>query len=152
MTKYETSLFADYHQFYIQDDTDVGIDGDTWDKESSERMLAVSRGVVAIGTARNMDVPVEIHLLDAPPEREFEDWDRVCECPLEVTSGRLVIAGCTDYFPDAMRIELAAGMYRVRVSYGGLDTISADGLDGDDRYRIELWPSTDQAITIVRPA
>jgi hypothetical protein len=82
---------------------------------------------------------MSFELLAQEPEQDFEAWDQVTECSIEVPSGRLVIAGCTDYFPDAARIEVAAGTYRVRVSYGGLDTLSEDGLDGDDHYRVQLW-------------
>jgi len=61
-----------------------------------------------------------------------------------------VIAGCTDYFPDAMRIPVPPAVYRVRVSYGGLDTLSDDGLEGDDHYRLQLWPATSIAISVLK--
>ena len=75
------------------------------------------------------------------PPRDFAAWDHVVECSLSVQSSRIVIAGCTDYFPDASRIDISPGMYRVRVSFSGLDSVSTDGLAGNDRYRIELWQS-----------
>jgi hypothetical protein len=67
--------------------------------------------------------------------------DQVHECSLSVPSGRLVIAGCTDYLPTAARIPVQPGWYRARIYYGGLDTLTADELDGDDHYQIVLWPS-----------
>jgi hypothetical protein len=56
-----------------------------------------------------------------------------------VTSGRLVVAGCTDYFPDAARIDVPPGSYRARIYSGNLNSLSDDGLDGDDHYRVALW-------------
>ena len=64
---------------------------------------------------------------------------QINECDIEVISGKIVISGCTDYFPDAKRIELKNGIYRARIYYGNLEKISEDGLDGEDFYEIHLW-------------
>ena len=72
------------------------------------------------------------------------------EAGLDAASGRIAIAGCTDYLPDAKRIEIAPGTYRLRVSYGALDTLSEDGLSGDDRYRLQLWLATSTAVRILK--
>jgi hypothetical protein len=45
--------------------------------------------------------------------------------------------------PSAPRIAVAPGVYRARVSYGGLATVSADEMEGEDHYRVELWPDLD---------
>jgi hypothetical protein len=52
-----------------------------------------------------------------------------------------VIAGTTDYFPDAARLAVNPGTYAARVSYGALASVSADGLAGADHYRVQLWPA-----------
>ena len=140
MNKYELELFADHFQFYIQDEGSEGINGDSWPEEASHRMLAIEKGAIGVRTVRNMGVPVTIEILDSEPKRDVADWDHVVECSIHVPSGRLVAAGCTDYFPEAMRIEVLCGTYRARVSYGSLTSLSEDGLDGDDRYRVQLWP------------
>lgn len=56
-----------------------------------------------------------------------------------------MIAGCTDYFTEAQRIEVQKGIYRVRIYYGNLDKLSEDGLDGDDFYEIHMWLSNRNA-------
>jgi len=53
----------------------------------------------------------------------------------------LVVAGCTAYTPDAAQVPLAPGLYRARGSFGGLATLSKDGLDGDDHTHFDLWPA-----------
>jgi hypothetical protein len=50
-----------------------------------------------------------------------------------------VAAGCTDYFQDAQRIDVAAGIYRVRVSYANLNSKSPKALSGEDSYLVQLW-------------
>lgn len=86
--------------------------------------------------------PVTVEVLEAVPDSDLDSWDHVPECSIEVPSGRIVIAGCTDYFPEAARNDVKPGTYHARISYGSLNTLSEDGLDGDDRYRVQLWRST----------
>ncbi len=150
MKSFELSLFADYSQFYIQDEPASGDLSAAWTEEATDRMLAIAPGTVGIGTVRNMDVPVTVQLLEREPDDDTANWDHVVEASIDVTSERIVIAGCTDYFPDAMRIDTAPGTYRVRASYGGLDTLSEDGLEGDDRYRLQLWPAPLIAVRVVK--
>ncbi|MHC2250522.1 hypothetical protein ACVILK_000214 [Bradyrhizobium embrapense] len=150
MKSFELSLFADYFQFYIQDEPASGDPSAAWTEEATDRLLATAPGTVGIGTVRNMDVPVAVELLEREPDDDFANLDHVVEASLDVASGRIVIAGCTDYLPDAMRIETAPGTYRVRASYGALDTLSEDGLEGNDHYRLQLWPAPSIAVRIVK--
>lgn len=142
MRRFQFDLFADYFQFYLQDESAEGNLGDSWTEEAVARLLALAPGTVGVGTVRNMNVPVAVEMLDAEPDSDLASWDHVTECSLEVPTGLIVIAGCTDYFPDAARIEGEPGTYRARISYGSLDTLSDDGLDGNDHYRIQLWRAT----------
>ena len=134
-------LFADYFQFYIQDENADGNLSDSWNDEAVGRLLAVAPGVVGVGTVRNMDIPVSVEVLDSEAGADFDQWDHVVECTLEVSSTRLVIAGCTDYFPDAARISVSPGTYRLRACYADLNSLSEDGLEGNDRYHLQLWPA-----------
>jgi len=150
MKSFELVLFADYFQFYIQDEAAKGDLSQAWNEEATDRLLALAPGTVGIGTVRNMDVPITVDILEHAPADDFSEWDHVVEAGLDVTSGRIVIAGCTDYFPDAKRVEVPPGAYRVRVSYGALDTVSEDGLSGDDRYRLQLWLAALSAVRILK--
>ena len=136
---HEFELFADYFQFYLQDEPVGGNLGNSWDQDAVDRLLALAPGTIGVGTVRNMDVPVIIEVHDAQPSDDFGEWDHVTECSIDVQSGKIVIAGCTDYFPDAARISVHPGCYRARIHYGQLDSLSEDGLDGDDHYKIVLW-------------
>jgi hypothetical protein len=135
-------LFADYFQFYIQDEKANGDLSEKWTEEAVEQLLAITDGTIGVGTVRNMDVPVIIKTFDIEPVflADIENIiSQINECDIEVKSGKIVIAGCTDYFPDAKRIELNNGIYRARIYYGNLDKLSEDGLDGEDFYEIHLW-------------
>jgi hypothetical protein len=139
--KFETKLFADYFQFYLQDETSREVDPVLWTKDAVDQLLAVGAGYLMVGTVRNMTVPVTLEVFDREPPEEVGTWDQINECGLEVSSGRIVVAGCTDYFPDAARITVPPGWYRVRLFYWNLDALSEDGLEGDDFYKVFLWPS-----------
>jgi hypothetical protein len=151
MTKYNFEIFADYFQFYLQDETLNRDISDSWTEEALANLLVATPQVVAVGTARNTTVPVEIDVLSAPPVEDFSAYDKVNECSLELPSGRLVVMGTTDYFPDAPRITVLPGTYRMRIYYKNLENLSEDGLDGEDSYTIMLWPqSTYEPMKILR--
>lgn len=141
MPSHDLTLFADYFQFYLQDASAEADLAAAWDDVAVERMLAVASGAVGIGTARNMAVAVTLEFLGAAPAEDFADVDHVAEGSLQLATGPLVVAGCTEYLPDAARFDMAAGTYRVRLSVSRLHTVSDDGLEGQDHYRVQLWPA-----------
>jgi len=148
--RHHFELFADYFQFYIQDEPVEGNLYDSWDQAAVDRLLALTEGTIGVGTVRNMTVPVEIEIHESIPGTAFDEWDQVNECSIDVKSGCLVVAGCTDYFPEAARIKVAPGTYRARVLYGNLDALSEDGLEGEDRYVVQLWPAAPAALTVLK--
>ncbi len=64
------------------------------------------------------------------------------ECGIEVRSGVLTLhAPESAGLPDNPTINVLRGFYRALVFWGGIDTIPDDeGFEGDDHYRIVLWP------------
>lgn len=148
--RFEYKLFADYHQFYLQDESAVGDLSNSWTQEAVDRLLALAPGTIGVGTVRDMTVPVVVEVSDTEPVENTTTWDQVNECTLDVQSGHIVIAGCTDYFPDAARVEVSPGSYRARLYYGNLDALSDDGLDGDDHYKVVLWPAAPGPLKVLR--
>ena len=142
MAHYELNLFADYFQFYIQDDDTVFGDlSDAWSQSAVENLLATSDHGLGIGTVRNMDVPVFVEVLESLPNLNPAEWDKINIASIDCDTGRLVIAGCTEYFPEAQRIPVNPGRYQVVIGYKGLDTLSADKLDGQDSYHLFIAPA-----------
>lgn len=136
------SIVADYFQFYVQDDA-APIDeldfAEAWTEDSVERQLVATPSAIGVGTSRNMTVPVVIEIADAPPDGD-PAAELVTEASFDVKSGRLAIQGCTDYAPAEPRIEVIPGRHRARVFYYDQEKLSDDALEGDDRYRIVVWP------------
>lgn len=141
-------IFADYFQFYLWDEEkgpDVLID---YTDEDVRRRITAAPFVVAIQPVRNMTVPVEVEVTGAPPALELDDWDHVAEASLELPSGRLEIQELAGTSIDVLPI--LPGTYRVRAYFGGLNTLSYDGLEGDDRYRIVLWPASFAPVKVLK--
>lgn len=150
MSLHNFSLFADYFQFYIQDESVGGSLADAWNEDAFNRMLAVAPGIVVVGTVRNTHVPVSIEILDSAPPLSLDGLDHLVECTILIKNSSIVVAGCTDYLPDAARMDFAPGIYRVRVGYAGLATVSADILTGNDRYALQLWQATEIEPTVLK--
>lgn len=137
----ELIVFADYHQFYLQDDdARFGDLSDAWTPEATEQMIAVAEHIVGIGTARNMNVPVRIEVGPELPSLDCSQWDKINQASLICDSGCIVVAGCTDYFPDARRLTVTPGTYDVLVGYKNLESLSENGLEGHDSYHLFLAP------------
>lgn len=132
-------MFADYFQFYLQDDHSPGDLSESWTKQATEDLLAVVLGVIGVGTVRNMHVPVIVEIHNAEPEEDLRLWQHIAECSIEISSGSLVVADGIDYFPEAVRLKVSPGIYRARVYHGALDSLSEDGLEGNDNYKVILW-------------
>jgi len=143
-------VFADYFQFYVCDESFKTDTGQLWDDATTARRLAVGSDLIAVGTARNMDVPVDIEILDAPPVQDLEGWDQAIDCGLSIPSGKLIIFGCTENPDEAERLELASGDYAARISYANLGDLSDDGLEGNDRYRVQLWRAAITPVTVLK--
>jgi hypothetical protein len=136
-------MFAEHYQFYVFDSqADPGELSVFWDEESKERLLLITDTVLGIGTARHLDVPVEVVvLLKEPQDEPLDDYDQVIECSLHVPSGAIKISSATEDMYEAKGIPLIPGSYGVRVFWGALSEVDEEGFEGEDFYKIALWPT-----------
>ncbi|MES2151882.1 MAG: hypothetical protein V4508_19050 [Pseudomonadota bacterium] len=133
-------VFADYHQFYVQDGGIFPEAPTDWTDEDVQRRAKTIDHVVVICPVRNMTVPVVLELHDSEPAINLSDYDHVVQCSLELPSGELQVHECTG--GEVLRQTVAPGRYAVLALFLGLDTIDAMGLEGNDTYRILLWPTS----------
>jgi hypothetical protein len=139
-TVFDGALFADYHQVYLSDAVNPPTLPDEWRDEDLRRRVTLADRALVLSTARNMEVPVTVELHAARPMPDLALVDHAVEASLRVPSGKLVIAGLTDEMKTAARIAVPKGELRVLVLFTGLGSLSEDGLAGDDRYTVHLWP------------
>lgn len=147
----ELSVFADYNVFFLlADDTPPPGPKTGWVDEVIATMIAARPGVVCIGTARRMAVPVTITVRPNAPEDVMERADHVTEASLRTTTGQLRIVDGSEVSIGEPQLAVAPGTYRVRVYSSGFDTLSDDALDGDDRYRLVAWPAEDEPPRVLK--
>ena len=141
-------IFADYFQFYLWDEGKQPDAPTDYTEEDSKCRVKAAPFVVVILPARNMSVPVEVEIADAAPTLAFESWDHIAEASIALPSGRLEIHECTGGSIDVLPVM--PGTYRMRAYFGGLDSLSDDALDGDDQYRIFLWPAPFAPVAVLK--
>lgn len=148
-------LFADYYQIHLFDEGSTSDLGQAWTGQAAADRMAVARDAVAVGTVVNVFVEVTVELSEQPPVDQGPDFDHVVEGSVEVRSGRLVVMGCTDYEPDAVRFAVPTGLLRIRVTKSNLDAAARLGVRSDEdpdtteRIRIQVWPSEPPEPTVV---
>ncbi len=147
LSHHELEVFADYSTMLVQDDqARLGDPGPAWFEALATNWINAAPGIVGVGAARPFDVPVIVDVRRTPPADntlELQQAQHVTEASLAVPSGRLLIS-MQDFDDELPRIPLTPGTYVVRVYSHGLDTFSEDGLDGEDRYHVVLWPTDEE--------
>ncbi|TCM53559.1 hypothetical protein C8J36_1065 [Rhizobium sp. PP-F2F-G48] len=138
-SRFNGDLLADYFQIYVRDQDHPELPTN-YSEDSIAARLMTNPYAAIVHTSRDMTVPVSIDWYDVRPEVEIERYQHVVEGGFSCPSGVLVVAGLTDYEPTAQRLPVMAGPLGLRVNMSGLDSISDDGLDGNDRYLLQLWP------------
>lgn len=139
---YDGDIFADYFQIYLRDEAHPDLPDDYSDEVMAHRLMVGPHGIV-MHTARNMQVPVRVEWTEQRPDVDFDTFQHVVEAGFMCPTGQLILAGMTDEEATAPRLSVDAGPLGVRLSALGLDTLSEDGLEGHDRYLLQLWPAAE---------
>jgi hypothetical protein len=148
MRAHDIDVFADYFQFYLFDagaETEVP---EKYDDGDIKRMVKTWGGVLVIMPVRNMTVPVRVEIHDEDPGVNLEEWDHVADCSLSLPTGALEVQECTG--TARLELQVPPGVYEVRALFGGLLTLSENGLRGDDRYCVQLWSGQHRPLRIVK--
>jgi len=145
-------VWAWYRQFYVLDPDQLGDTGspEFWTQEAMASRLAVVPGVIGIGTDTNGEVPVTVEILDAEPTLSLSPWDHVAEASLELSTGRLALAGCPDWDLPVATISLAPGWFRVRVHSAGLTDQPPEVVYSGDSYLVQVWASASGERTVLK--
>jgi hypothetical protein len=139
MVTADFNIYADFNQFVVcSEGADWSDLYEKWSPTAVEEMIVCGADYVAVATARPSHVPVKIRISDAQPKIDTTA-ERVRECEIVVNAERLEITGITDNGMSGGYVESERGTYKARVSYYELDSVDASGLQGQDRYVVDLW-------------
>ena len=107
-------------------------------------MLSVTAGIIAVGTNTESPVVVILEIAENEPAKaDFDNWDQVNECTLNVRSGRIVLCSICD-FTDQRGLDVSAGVYRARIYYGQL------GVPFAEHDRIILWKAPPAPLEVLK--
>ncbi len=143
----DLDIFADYNCVYLEDEQRDGFSPEWSDQELAD-MATVSESTVIFCPVRAMSVPVRVEIHTAETDESLQSWDHVVECSVHSPTGRMSIQGGTG--PATARLSLEPGWYQVKMLYAGLDSLSNYDLDGDDHYKIVLWPGPQRPLQVVK--
>jgi hypothetical protein len=157
-------VFADYCQFFLQDLDAHGawmrshgaypeLAPAGWTEEAVYgHRIGVEPYSLAIGTARRDNVEVSLRISRRAPAADPEGAEHVVEADLGLPGGDLAICEVGDDLGKKRHVRVAAGSYRVRVSYlpSGPPAGSNQSEPGDHfLYQIDLWPAPQAAPLVV---
>jgi hypothetical protein len=153
MLKFTIFHTPNYFQFYIQDRQSVDdLQGNHY--EMLKNGFGCGEGIILVSVSSEYSqIPITVEFdHNAPEPHDFAKWDRVIECSLAIQSEDIVFVGCpggpdTDCF---CALETGPGHYRLRIYYGGQDTLQLDG-ETNDYYRVQIWPGEQQDSRVLKP-
>ncbi|MFJ3661911.1 hypothetical protein ACIPPM_15765 [Streptomyces sp. NPDC090119] len=149
-------LFADYCQIHILDESSEGELAERWTNEALTDRLVAVRDILGIRTEVDVDVQVEISSTSGRPSLDMDPYDHVVEASVEIPSGRMVVMGCSDYLPDATRVEVEPGWVRIRVQKSNLANAVAADLESDEspetieRIKVDVWPEDPSGVRVLK--
>jgi hypothetical protein len=144
------TIFADYFQFIVQDEDSKDDFGALWNDAAVAMMVAAGETALSLGTLRNVEVPVELHVVEAPPELQLENFDHAVEGAFISPTGKIAVMGCTDFFPDASRLEIQPGTYCFIYLISGVRTIQTEWDPADDLYSLYIWPAERRELRLLK--
>lgn len=139
---FDGRIFADSFQIYLHDASIAPDFSDRWTRATIADKFALGKNALAFCPLREAEVSVRVVVQSAPPSNDVAAWDHVVEGSIEITSGRLAVRGAADAQPIAV-FRVQPAWYRARVHSGNLRSVRQNGVSGDDRYEVVLWPASE---------
>jgi hypothetical protein len=133
------NVLADHFQVILMDRTCRDDFGLIWTDEAARLMLAVGERTISVGTLRNVEVTLEVHVSTERPVVGVHECDHMAEACLQIPSGDLVVMNCTAH-TYAPTIDVRPGSYQCLFTVSGIDSIENEWSPAADLYRVFLWP------------
>ncbi len=148
-------FYTQYGQFYISSDEGKFLDGNSENinsmedsKKSLNERLIIEKNALVVFTQSYGQVKGEIEVLEKmSAELDYSKYDHVVEGGITVESGELQILSWPGNETE-LEMKIKPGKYRVRIYSSNFASVIDD--DGDDYYRIEIWPSDDMEKKVLK--
>ena len=140
-------IFADYFQIFVCDPAFTSSEVALWNEQTVRDRLAAHSHTLSFMTGRNMSVPVDCFRHPGEPDltARVVIADHAVIAGFICETGRIEVSGCTGHDPFDFSIQPGP----VGVSFLSFNLASIDGLEGDDRYELHVWPAAHVAEPVV---
>ncbi|SDQ01183.1 hypothetical protein SAMN05428975_5632 [Mucilaginibacter sp. OK268] len=142
--KYRLDFFTKHNQFYLCDSAYKSNTGSNtfWTPEAYHDRLGVDYDILGIGIESYGHVKADLEILDsADPQTDFGQYNHVVEAGITIQSGLLQVLNFPDY-KSYLKLIIKPGKYRVRVYSSGLGNVDTEADEGQDHYKITMWPDS----------
>lgn len=148
---YHFILEGDHYQFYIEDEQCHVDTSHIWENDTKSLGVVSAHGLIGITTARfGGTLPVTLEVYSTCPQIEYELWERVVQCSIEVLSGSLVIWSPENDWSTAPRIMLEKRTYSILVCFDKVNSIQDEfAFTGEDTYHLMFWPGIYMPPTLI---
>lgn len=137
--RFDRTALADHFQFHLRDGQAAYAFPEEWPAPARDDRVLTAPGAIGVRAAKNWFVPVTIVIAETEPVIEADAWDHIVLAPLALPSGGLLLGGGPLPVRDQPALALAPGTWQALVLSGNLDR-SAPDAEGDDYYKVVLWP------------
>lgn len=144
IASYQLDITVDYNQFFLEDsehEPDPEELETLSDEEACARHVGSVPGLLNVHTAKYYGVVhLEVIVRRDQPDDILTLWDNVAEVSIEVPSGYLVVYAPSGDFDESPHLAIPPDTYRARVYASGVETVDEYMEEGEDYYRVVLWP------------
>jgi hypothetical protein len=150
--KYQLDFYTEYNQFYICDKASERATGSDnfWTIAAYEDRMAQEKGVLGVGTQSYGHIKCELDILNTANNLlDTNQYDHIVEAGVKITSGILQVLSCPTSEVE-LEVKIKPGTYRIRVYSSKLSTADIDEDEGNDRYKIEIWPDTNMERKVLK--
>ena len=150
--KYKLDFFTSNNQFYLCDSAYKGSTGspDFWTPDAYKARLSTAYDILGISTESFGHIKAELEVLDqADTQTNFNKYDHVAEAGITIQSGLLQVLNFPQY-KSCLKLIIAPGKYRVRIYSSGLANVDTEADEGQDYYRIAMWPDNNMERKVLK--
>lgn len=121
------------------------------DATRSRRFVGVQPGLIDLLTPGqwNFRTPMRLEVWSAEPSDDRDQWDHEVDADFDVPDGRIYFMASGGGTAD-VSADIPAGRYRARISGRGFTALGHAGADGNDSYRLRLWPRGQREDPVLR--
>lgn len=121
------------------DDYPNAYDDAVQDAISSRRFVGEAAGLVVLLTPgqSNDDTPLRLEVWAQEPPDDSERWDHEVDVDIDAPTGFVAVSSVGG---EDEVVHVPVGSYRARVSGRGFDLLGFAGANGEDSYRVRLFP------------